>query len=174
MNADEFCSKVINLVGNPYSKTDCIGVIRQSLEIRCQGTNWLWRSIHNSEKYKYLILRGTGAPDALLKGMILFRLKNTVPDGYSDPPDCHHCGVYVGNGIVVQSNPVPGVFTKNYISSEWNGWGLMKQVNYKFLDFCPGNELPFSDLPPDPEQEAEIELSDHEMIKAIYQKIIKD
>ena len=174
MTADEFCSKVMGLVGNPYSKTDCIGVIRQSLGIRCQGTNWLWRSIFNSEKYRYLTSRGTGAPDALLKGMILFRLKNTIPDGYSDPPDCHHCGVYVGNGIVVQSNPVPGVFTKNYISSEWNGWGLMKQVDYKFQDFVQDNELPFSDLPPDPEQEAEIELSDHEMIKAIYNKLIKD
>ena len=59
MTSYEFISNAEMLIGQPYTKVDCIGVIRKSLNIACQGTNWLWRSINNSSKYRYLTERYT-------------------------------------------------------------------------------------------------------------------
>ena len=150
----EFVESVKALIGTPYSQCDCKDVTARPLGIRFAGTNWLWRSAKNSSKYRYLsarlnysILSGDLKP-----GDILFKIRDKVPDGYDDKPDAYHVAVYIGDGKIVHSGPSAGVREDDYIYGAWQGWGRMKQVEY-------------------PEKAPEISMTDHEMIKAIYNKI---
>ena len=150
----EFVDGVKALIGTPYAKCDCKDVIAKPLGIRFAGTNWLWRSAKNSSKYRYLsarlnysILSGDLKP-----GDILFKIRDKVPDGYDDKPDAYHVAVYIGDGKIVHSSPLTGVREDEYIYGAWQGWGRMKQVEY-------------------PEKAPETGMTDHEMIKAIYNKI---
>lgn len=154
----EFVDGVKALIGTPYAKCDCKDVIAKPLGIRFSGTNWLWRSAKNSSKYRYLsarlnysILSGDLKP-----GDILFKIRDKVPDGYGDQPDAYHVAVYIGGGKIVHSSPSTGVREDEYIYGAWQGWGRMKQVEYE-------NSPAFIAL--------DEELTDHEMIKAIYNKI---
>ena len=150
----EFIEGVKALIGTPYSQCDCKDVIARPLGIRFAGTNWLWRSIDNSSKYRYLKERYQYNPATyeLLPGDILFRIRASTPMGYRDLPDAYHVSIYIGNGKIVHSSPSTGVREEDYIYGAWQGWGRMKQIEYT-------------------EEAAEMELSDHEMIKAIYHKI---
>lgn len=154
-----FVEGVKELVGTPYEFCDCKDVICKPLGIRMSGTNWLWRSIKNSSKYRYLCERVRHAPLSgdLKPGDILFKIRDGVPNGYTDSPDAYHVGVYIGDGCVIHSSPKTGVRVDEYVVGSWQGWGRMKQIEYE--------EIPFSD----PEQ---TELSDHEMITEIYNKLI--
>lgn len=132
MKTKQFLSNVNALISKPYSDIDCIGVITKALNIRCAGTNWLFRSINNSSKYRYLTeLRKTSesVPPA---GAVLFKIRDKVPDGYTDKPDAYHCGVLDFDGYVIHSSPNTGV-RKDYNShySQWSYYGLLKQVDYE-------------------------------------------
>ena len=153
----EFVEGVKALIGTPYTKCDCKDVIAKPLGIRFAGTNWLWRSIKNSSKYRYLISRSQSPmrTDDLNPGDILFKIRDKVPDGYDDKPDAYHVSVYIGNGKIVHSSPSTGVREDDYVCGAWQGWGQMKQVEYQ--------EKPPETVP---------EISDHEMIKALYEKFI--
>lgn len=152
----EFVESVKALIGTPYSQCDCKDVIARPLGIRFAGTNWLWRSIKNSSKYRYLVdrLQSPILPDSteMKAGDILFKIRGGIPEGYNDSPDAYHVAVYIGAGKIVHSSPSTGVREDDYIYSAWQGWGRMKQIEYT-------------------EEAPEMELSDHEMIKAIYRKI---
>ena len=152
-----FIERVRALIGKPYSECDCKDVIAKPLGIHFAGTNWLWRSIKNSSKYRYLVSRvRSPEPVGNMKpGDILFKIKDKVPDGYDDKPDAYHVSVYIGNGKIVHSSPSTGVREADYIYGAWQGWGRMKQVKYQ-------------EKPP----ETVAEISDHEMIKALYEKFI--
>lgn len=152
----EFVEGVKALIGTPYSQCDCKDVIARPLGIRFAGTNWLWRSIKNSSKYRYLVSRVQSPvpTDGLKPGDILFKIRDKVPGGYDDQPDAYHVSVYIGNGRIVHSSPSTGVREDDYVFGSWQGWGVMKQVEYR---------------PKSPETAKEI--TDHEMIKAIYHKI---
>lgn len=183
MENKQFCQNVLSLIGQQYSQTDCIGVVRKAAGIRCQGTNWLWRSYTTKGKYQYLTQRLERPPrqHELKNGMLVFRIKwDQVPKGYTDRPNCHHVGVIV-DGNVIQSNESTGVNRKPYIVDEWDGCGWLK-----FIDFpCAPpvaeppiaadriheteTEIPFDDVYTQPD-----ELSDHDMIKAIYNHLIVD
>lgn len=153
----EFVEGVKALIGTPYAKCDCKDVIAKPLGIRFAGTNWLWRSINNSSKYRYLVSRSQSPmrTDGLNPGDILFKIRDKVPDGYDDKPDAYHVSVYIGNGKIVHSSPSTGVREDDYVCGAWQGWGVMKQVEYR-------TESP----------ETAPEISDHEMIKALYEKFI--
>lgn len=153
----KFVEGVKALIGTPYSQCDCKDVIAKPLGIRFAGTNWLWRSIKNSSKYRYLVSRVQSPmpTDGLKPGDILFKIRDKVPDGYDDRPDAYHVSVYIGNGKIVHSSPSTGVREDDYVFGAWQGWGVMKQVEYRAV-------------PP----EAAPEISDHEMIKALYEKFI--
>lgn len=155
----EFVDRVKELVGTPYEFCDCKDVIAKSLGIRFSGTNWLWRSVKNSSKYRYLTERVQTPRQIgdLSPGDILFKIHDGIPSGYNDQPDVYHVGVYIGGGCVIHSSPKTGVRVDEYIYGAWHGWGRMKQVEYE--------EIPFSDLD-------QTELTDHEMITAIYNKLI--
>lgn len=158
MTPEIFFENAKQLIGLPYSRCDCIGVVRRSLGIQCQGTNWLWRSITNSSKYRYLQYRSVDM-EAIVDGAVVFRVKwNTIPSGYTDKPDCHHVGVYY-KGVVIQSNPAPGVYEEEFKPAAWSAWGKMKQVDYTAK---PAE---------DPPEEVPQLLTDHEMIVAIYNAI---
>ena len=150
----EFVESVKALIGTPYSQCDCKDVIAKPLGIRFAGTNWLWRSINNSSKYKYLIerLQTLMLSEDMKAGDILFKIRGGIPEGYNDSPDAYHVAVYIGAGKIVHSSPSTGVREDNYIFGAWQGWGRMKQVEYS-------------------EKASETGMTDHEMIKAIYHKI---
>lgn len=142
MLAQDFIDNCKALVGQSYELTDCIGVVRKALGIQCQGTNWLWRSINNSAKYKYLTFRSTTLPDAITPGTVLFKVQfDVIPSGYSDKPNCYHIGVPVGDGMVVDSTPKYGVRLRNLYPDEWDAWGELKQVEFSSVDY-PENDPP--------------------------------
>lgn len=153
----EFVEGVKSLIGTPYAKCDCKDVIAKPLGIRFAGTNWLWRSINNSSKYRYLIerLQTNMLSEDMKAGDILFKIRGGIPDGYNDSPDAYHVAVYIGDGKIVHSSPSTGVREDNYVYGAWQGWGRMKQVEYQ-------------EKPP----ETATEITDHEMIKALYEKFI--
>ena len=153
----EFVEGVRALIGTPYAKCDCKDVIAKPLGIRFAGTNWLWRSINNSSKYRYLIerLQTNILSEDMKAGDILFKIRGGIPNGYNDSPDAYHVAVYIGDGKIVHSSPYTGVRVADYIFGAWQGWGRMKQVEYQ-------------EKPP----ETAAEISDHEMIKALYEKFI--
>lgn len=154
----EFIEGVKALIGTPYSQCDCKDVIAKPLGIRFAGTNWLWRSIKNSSKYRYLVsrVRSPVPTDGLKPGDILFKIRDKAPEGYDEQPDAYHVAVYIGNGRIVHSSPSTGVREDDYIFGAWQGWGIMKQVEYRAKS-----------------PETAKEITDHEMIKAIYNKICK-
>ena len=174
MENKQFCQNVLALIGQPYSLTDCIGVVRKAAGIRCQGTNWLWRSYLSRGKYQYLTQRWEHPPrlGEFKNGLLVFRIKwDQIPKGYGDRPNCYHVGVIV-DGDVIQSNESTGVNRKPYNISEWDGCGWLK-----FIDFPTApekiaedeNGISYNDVYTQP-----AELSDHEMIKAIYNHLIVD
>ena len=174
MENKRFCDNVLALIGQPYSQTDCIGVVRKAAGIRCQGTNWLWRSYLSKGKYQYLIQRLERPPrmHELKNGMLVFRIKwDQIPKGYSDRPNCHHVGVIV-DGTVVQSTETAGVNRKPYSVDEWDGCGWLKFIDFPIAaDRIPETEngISYNDVYTQPQ-----ELSDHDMIKAIYNHLIVD
>ena len=152
-----FIERVRALIGKPYSECDCKDVIAKALRIRFSGTNWLWRSVNNYAKYRYLNQRFSHNPDIseLLPGDVLFKIRPGVPKGYNDKPDAYHVAVYVGDGSIIHSSPKTGVRVDEYHLGEWDAYGRMKQVEYT-----------------DEHKKYDPVLSDHEMIKALYEKFI--
>lgn len=173
MTNEEFCENVLSLIGQPYTQTDCIGVVRKAAKIRCQGTNWLWRSYTASGKYKYLVERDKSIPAVqnAINGTLVFRIKwGEVPPGYTDKPNCYHVGVII-DGDVIQSNPSTGVYRSAYIPSKWDGSGWLKQIE-KPVSNTPSAYPPTltDDIPPTSIDD--IPLTDREMLTALYRKII--
>ena len=169
MKSKDFIAGCLSLCGKPYEVCDCIGVVAKSLGIRCKGTNWLFRSINNSPKYRYLIERhacGDGATPP--PGSVVFKAnENKIPDGYNDKPDVHHCGVVDTDGYVIHSSPKTGV-RKDYSSrwDSWNYWGLMKQVDYDNT----GSVDKETTKPTD----AISSMTDRELLEAIYNVFVHD
>lgn len=174
MKNEEFCANVLKQIGTPYSETDCIGLIRKAADIRCQGTNWLWRSYLSSGKYQYLTARLDRPPalHELRNGLLVFRIQwKQKPKGYSDTPNCYHGGVIIGTDVV-QSQEATGVHKSAYRIDQWQGCGWLKQVEY------PTNLEPYQEpLPPEPTKDMypdPYELSDHEMLLALFNRYIRD
>lgn len=155
-----------------YNQMDCIHAVLSPLNQKCSGTNWLWRSIKNSPKYKYLIDRDyTYNQRTFTNGDLVFKISDDqIPAGYADRPNCYHVGVVVDaqNGLVVHSTTsnLPG---KDYngvredaslLSGAWNGWGVLK-----FLDYTDQGSIPVQpdfdttvDKPVDTVQKTDLDL----------------
>jgi hypothetical protein len=171
MTPNDFCARAKSLIGRPYSEIDCIGVVRVAAGIRCQGTNWLWRSYNNAGKYRYLSIRMDRSPTMkeARNGMLVFRIKwEQIPNGYTDKPNCHHVGV-ITDDMVIQSNPSSGVTISAYNPDQWDGCGWLKQIDY------------VQDPAPEPDDDDLIDLdpidthpSLYDMICAIYDRICID
>ena len=178
MNNILFVSSCYKLIGLTYDQCACDAVIRRSLGINFKGTNWLFRSIKNSPKYRYLTERhACGDGYTPPPGAVVFKTDETkTPEGYSTGPDAYHCGVVDEDGYVIHSSPKTGV-RKDMTSrwTEWDYWGLMKQVEYSdenvsnwssdggdsgsdyysVYDYCKS-------------------LTDRDILEAIYRAVVKD
>lgn len=168
MTSEEFCRRAADLLGQPYSKVDCIGVVRLAANIRCQGTNWLWRSYTSSGKYQYLTARIDRPPamSELIDGMLVFRIGwNQIPAGYSDKPNCHHVGIIVGDKVI-QSQEQKGVWITPYKIDDWDAFGWLRQVERPpIYNVETPAETPITD---------DELLNDHEMILALYHMALDD
>lgn len=174
----EFIEAVKALIGMPYEKVACDAVIRRALDINFKGSNWLFRSVNNSSKYRYITERhACGDGNTPPPGAVVFKTdESKTPKGYKTGPDAYHCGVIDSDGYVIHSSPNTGV-RKDITSrwTEWDYWGLMKQVEYgkentpviggntgssdvidvEFFDYCET-------------------LTDRELLEAIYRAVVKD
>lgn len=190
MRADDFCRRCFDLIGKPYTQIDCIGVVRTAAGIRCQGTNWLWRSYNSRGKYQYLIERLDRAPELseIRDGLLVFRIAwYEKPSGYDDRPNCYHVGVIYG-GKVIQSQEKSGVYMKDYNPGEWQGAGWLKMIeptpNGGTADAVRPNtdhaahdsDLPFTDTVEDPsEKTIDDKINEiYQMVKSLYDKVFPD
>ena len=177
MKSKDFITGCLSLCGKPYEICDCIGVITKSLGIRCKGTNWLFRSINNSTKYRYLIERhacGDGATPP--PGAVVFKIDETkVPNGYENGPDVYHCGVVDEDGYVIHSSPKTGV-RKDMTSrwTNWDYWGLIKQVEYNDENVSDVNNNSGDSSTSDSVSDYCESLTDREILEAIYRAVVKD
>ena len=178
MTVTQFLSNVYSLFGKSYKSVDCIGVIRKALNINCEGSNWLFRSIKNSSKYRYLVERhacgdGTTPPP----GAVVFKTDETkTPEGYETGPDADHCGVVDSDGYVIHSSPKTGV-RKDMTSrwTEWDYWGLLKQVEYSDENVSVGSsDRGNSDVATNDVFDYCETLTDRELLEAIYRAVVKD
>ena len=177
MRSDKFLRNVMSLCGETYEKCPCDAVIRRSLNINFKGTNWLFRSIKNSSKYKYLTERhacgdGTTPPP----GSIVFKTDETkTPKGYETGPDAYHCGVVDEDGYVIHSSPKTGV-RKDMTSrwTYWDYWGLMKQVEYGNENSYDGSSDGVNSTTSDSISDYCETLTDREILEAIYRAVVKD
>ena len=177
MTNNEFILKVKALIGIPYDKCACDAVIRRALNISFEGTNWLFRSINNSSKYRYLIERhacgdGVNPPP----GSVVFKVdENKIPDGYSDKPDAYHCGVVDFDGYIIHSSPKTGV-RKDMTShwTNWDYWGLMKQVEYSDENVSDVNNDGGDSSTSDSISDYCKSMTDREILEAIYRAVVKD
>lgn len=107
-----------SLLGTPYSEIDCIGLIVRVIRTspggvgayRCQGTNWLWRSIDNSAKYRDLTWRQEGIAGAQA-GMLAFKRRGT---------DVHHVGLVTGDGTVIHGSSAAGKVVETKLDASWH------------------------------------------------------
>lgn len=95
-----------SFLGTPYETMDCNGLIISIIRnapggnpsYRCAGTNWLFNSIENSTKYRYITTREKIQPGYknVKIGQILLKYD-------AKKNDCSHCGIYIGDGKFIHS-----------------------------------------------------------------------
>lgn len=115
------------LIGTPYRQMDCIALIRAVIKrsaggdagYRCEGTNWLWRSINGSGKYKHLVWRKEGIEGAR-GGMLAFKVSGD---------DVHHVGLVTEKGTVIHSSSVSGCVVETALDSSWHLLGQHRYIN---------------------------------------------
>ena len=165
----DFIKSVKELIGKTYAECDCAAVIRKPLNIAFSGTNWLFRSINNSSKYRYLKERhACGDGSTPPPGSVVFKTDEIkTPKGYETGPDAYHCGVVDEDGYVIHSSPKTGV-RKDYSSrwDSWNYWGLMKQVDY--------DNTVSVDKETTKQTDGISSMTDREILEAIYNAIVRD
>lgn len=114
------------LIGTPYSEMDCIAFIRSVIKrtaggdaaYRCEGTNWLWRSIDNASKYRHLVWRQESI-DGARAGMLAFK---------RDGDDIHHVGLVTSAGTVIHSSSVKGMVVETPLDDTWHLLGQHKLI----------------------------------------------
>ena len=114
------------LMGTPYSEMDCIALIRAVIkrssggvsDYRCEGTNWLWRSIDNSGKYRHLVWRQESL-DGACEGMLAFKRSGD---------DVHHVGIVTQDGTVIHSSSVQGRVVETALDGTWHLLGKHRYI----------------------------------------------
>lgn len=178
MNNIDLIKSVKLLIGKTYNECDCSAVIRKALNINFSGTNWLFRSINNSPKYRYLKERhACGDGSTPPPGAVVFKTdESKTPEGYSTGPDAYHCGVVDEDGYVIHSSPKTGV-RKDMTSrwTNWDYWGLMKQVEYSYENVSNViSDSVDSSADSDSIYDYCKTLTDRDILEAIYRAVVKD
>ena len=110
-------------------------------------------------------------------GAVVFNIdESKTPKGYDTGPDAYHCGVVDVDGYVIHSSPKTGV-RKDMTSrwTDWDYWGLMKQVEYSDENVSVGSgESVNSDVATDEVHDYFETLTDRELLEAIYRAVVKD
>ena len=114
------------LIGTPYATLDCIGLIVRVIRTapggdptyRCQGTNWLWRSVSNSPKYRDLTRQIVGIRDARA-GMLAFKRSGD---------NIHHVGLVTGEGTVIHSSSAAGKVVETALDASWHLMGVHRLI----------------------------------------------
>ena len=174
----DFLNNIYKLYGKSYKEVDCVSIIRLALNVSIEGSNWLFRSINNSSKYRYLKERhACGDGYTPPPGAVVFKTDETkMPKGYETGPDAYHCGVVDDDGYVIHSSPKTGV-RKDMTSrwTDWDYWGLMKQVEYNNENVSDGSsDGGDSASTSDSIYDYCETLTDREILEAIYRAVVKD
>ena len=106
-----------SMIGTPYSRADCIGLIKWIIRqapggvpgYTTAGTNTLWRSYDMSAKYRDLTWRREGIQGARA-GMLAFKRKGE---------DVHHVGLVTGDGTVIHSSSAKGQVVETALDGGW-------------------------------------------------------
>ena len=106
-----------SMIGTPYSKVDCIGLIKWIIRqapggvpgYTTAGTNTLWRSATVSAKYRDLTWTQEGIHGARA-GMLAFKRNGD---------DVHHVGLVTGDGTVVHSSSAKGKVVETALDGGW-------------------------------------------------------
>ncbi len=114
------------LIGTPYSTLDCIGLIVRVIRTcpggdpayRCQGTNWLWRSVSNSPKYRDLTRQIVGVAGAAA-GMLAFKRSGD---------NIHHVGLVTGERTVIHSSSAAGRVVETALDASWHLMGVHRLI----------------------------------------------
>ena len=114
------------LLGTPYTQMDCIALIRAVIrrseggvgDYRCEGTNWLWRSIDNASKYRHLTWRQESISGAKA-GMLAFKRSGE---------DVHHVGLVTEAGTVIHASSVFGYAVETALDGSWHCLGQHKYI----------------------------------------------
>ena len=114
------------LIGTPYATLDCIGLIVRVIRVcpggdptyRCQGTNWLWRSVSNSPKYRDLTRQIVGVAGAAA-GMLAFKRSGN---------NIHHVGLVTGEGTVIHSSSAAGKVVETALDASWHLMGVHRLI----------------------------------------------
>ena len=119
-----------SMIGTPYSRVDCIGLIKWIIRqapggvpgYTTAGTNSLWKSYDMSAKYRDLTWRQEGIQGARA-GMLAFKRHGR---------DVHHVGLVTGDGTVVHSSSAKGEVVETALDG---GWKLLAKHRYIGTDF---------------------------------------
>ena len=115
-----------SMIGTPYSKVDCIGlikwIIRQApggvTSYTTAGTNTLWKSYDMSAKYRDLTWRQEGIQGARA-GMLAFkRSVDNVP----------HVGLVTERGTVIHSSSAKGCVVETALDGSWALLGIHRYI----------------------------------------------
>ena len=125
-----------SLIGTPYSEMDCIALIRAVIKraeggdtvYRCEGTNWLWRSIGNSGKYRHLTWRQEGIQGACA-GMLAFKRNGE---------DVHHVGLVTECGTVIHASSAYGRVVETPLDDTWPLLGRHRYIEVQEQGDVPG------------------------------------
>ena len=106
------------LLGTPYARMDCIGLIVRIIrtgkggrtDYRTAGTHSLWRSYTMSAKYKDLTWRQEGTGGAR-PGMLAFKRR---------ADDVHHVGLVTEAGTVIHSSSEKGCVVETALDESWS------------------------------------------------------
>lgn len=126
IKADDAIRTARSMIGTPYGEMDCIALIRAVIrrsaggaaDYRCEGTNWLWRSIGNSGKYRHLIWRQEGMEGAR-GGMLAFKRSGD---------DVHHVGLVTDKGTVIHSSSAAGRVVETKLDGSWDLLGRHRHI----------------------------------------------
>ena len=114
------------LLGTPYKEMDCMALIRAVIkrsaggvsDYRCEGTNWLWKSIGNYGKYKHLTARWESI-DGAKPGMLAFKRRGD---------DVHHVGLVTEAGTAIHSSSVSGCVVETPLDGSWHCLGRHRYI----------------------------------------------
>ena len=124
------------LLGTPYSEMDCIRLIVMIIrrcpggeaQYRCEGTNWLWRSMDNSSRYRHLTWRQEGVSGAQA-GMLAFKRSGG---------DVHHVGLVTGEGTVIHSSSAYGRVVETPLDGSWQLLARHREIAAAAAQDAPG------------------------------------